>query len=71
MSPMPQSRGGKIAPPSNLYTAVLAVAFAVVLATAAYVTYTCYNQYGTIFGMPYLSRKKSSYLCIMRSVILF
>jgi len=52
MSPMPQSRGGKIAPPSNLYTAVLAVAFAVVLATAAYVTYTCYNQYGTIFGMP-------------------
>lgn len=52
MSPMPQPRGGRISPPSNLYTAILAVAFAVVLATAVYVTYACYNRYGTIFGMP-------------------
>jgi flagellin-like protein len=52
MSPIAKPRGGKIAPPSNLYTAILAVAFAVVLAAAAYVTYACYNQYGTIFGMP-------------------
>ena len=29
MSPMPQPRGGKIAPPSNLYTVILAVAFGV------------------------------------------
>jgi len=48
---MPQ-RGVKITPPSNLYTAVLAVAFSVVLATSAYVAYACYTQYGTIFGMP-------------------
>lgn len=52
MSPMPQSRGGKIAPPSNLYTAILAVAFMVVLVTAAYVTFACQARYGTIFGMP-------------------
>jgi len=50
MSPMP--RGGKISPPSNLYTAILAVAFGVVLATAAYVTFACQSCYGTIFGMP-------------------
>jgi len=52
MSPLPQSRGGKISPPSNLYTAVLAVAFGVVLATAAFVTFKCYTQYGTIFSLP-------------------
>jgi hypothetical protein len=52
MSPMPQSRGGTVSPPSNLYTAILAVAVGVVLATAAYVTFACYNCYGTIFGMP-------------------
>jgi hypothetical protein len=48
---MPQ-RGAKISPPNNLYTAVLAVAVGVVVATAAYVAYACYSQYGTIFGMP-------------------
>ncbi len=52
MSPMPQARGAKISPPSNLYTAILAVAFGVVLASAAYVTFACYTRYGTIFGMP-------------------
>ena len=52
MSPMPQQRGGKVSPPNNLYTAILAVALAVVLATAIYVTFTCNQQYGTIFGMP-------------------
>ncbi len=52
MSPIPQPRGGKVAPPSNLYTAILAVAVAVVLATVAYVTYACHSQYGTIFGLP-------------------
>jgi len=52
MSPMPQSRGGKITAPSNLYTAILAVAVGVLLATTAYVTYACYTRYGTIFGMP-------------------
>ena len=52
MSPMPLSRGAKPSPPSNLYTAILAVAFGVVLATAVYVTFTCYTQYQTIIGMP-------------------
>lgn len=52
MSPMPQAHGAKVSPPSNLYTAILAVAFGVVLATAAYVTFACYTRYGTIFGMP-------------------
>lgn len=51
MSPMPQ-RGGRVSPPSNLYTAILAVAVGVLLATAAYVTYACSSQYGTIFGLP-------------------
>lgn len=52
MSPMPQPRGGKIGPASNLYTLILAVAFAVVLVTFAYVMYACKVQYGTFFGMP-------------------
>ena len=52
MSPMPQARGAKIAPPSNLYTAILAVAVGVVLATAVYVTFACYSRYETIFGLP-------------------
>ena len=51
MSPMPQ-RGSNISPASNLYTAILAVAVGVVLATAAYVTFACQMRYGTIFGMP-------------------
>ena len=52
MSPMPQPRGGKIGPPSNLYTVILALAFAVVLVTAAYVVYACKTQYGTFFSVP-------------------
>jgi len=52
MSPMPQPRGGKISPPSNLYTAILALAAGVLLATMAYVSFACYTHYGTIFGMP-------------------
>jgi hypothetical protein len=51
MSPMPQSRGkGSI--PNNLYTAILAVALGVVLATSAFVAIQCFSQYKTIFGMP-------------------
>ena len=52
MSPMPQPRGGKVSPPNNLYTAILAVAVGVIVATMAYVTFACYTRYGTIFGMP-------------------
>ena len=49
MSPVAQSRGKKITAADNLYTVILAVAFCVVLATAAFVAYQCYTQYETIF----------------------
>ncbi len=49
MSPMPQPRGGKIAPPSTVYTAILAIAFGVVLATFGYVVYLCKVRYDTFF----------------------
>jgi hypothetical protein len=51
MSPMPQPRSGKIAPASNLYTVILAIAFAIVLVTFAYVVYACKVQYGALFGV--------------------
>ena len=34
---------------SNAYTAYLALALGVVIASAAYVAFVCYTQYGTIF----------------------
>lgn len=49
MSPERQIRGGKVVPSNNLYTAILAMAFFVVLVTAAFVAYMCYSQYDTIF----------------------
>ena len=52
MSPMPQSRGANASVPSNLYTAILAVALGVVVATSAFVAFQCFTQYKTIFGMP-------------------
>ena len=52
MSPDGQRRGGKPAAPNNLYTVILALAFCIVLATAALVAYKCYFQYGTIFKVP-------------------
>jgi hypothetical protein len=52
MSPNGQTRSKKIYVPSNIYTAIIAIAFFVVLATAAFVAYTCYSQYGTIFKIP-------------------
>jgi hypothetical protein len=52
MSPAGRNRGGKIIASNNLYTVILALAFCIVLATAAYVAYTCYIHYGTIFKMP-------------------
>ena len=50
MSPMPQPRGGKVSPPNDNYTAILAVAVGVLLATIVYVAYACQADYGTIFG---------------------
>ena len=49
MSPMPQPRGGKVSVPNNLYTAILAVSVAVLLAATVYVTFVCYTRYGVIF----------------------
>jgi hypothetical protein len=52
MSPKRQNPGGKIAVPSNLYTVILVLALGVVFATAAFVAYKCYFQYGTFFKIP-------------------
>jgi hypothetical protein len=52
MSPEGQKSGVKPVISSNLYTIILALAFGVVLATAAFVTYKCYFDYGTIFKIP-------------------
>jgi hypothetical protein len=52
MSPDMQIRGGKVSAPDNLYTIILALAFCVVMVTAAFVAYKCYFQYGTIFKIP-------------------
>ncbi len=49
MSPMPQPQGSKVAVPNTLYTAILAVACGVVLATAAYVAFACYTRYEALF----------------------
>jgi hypothetical protein len=52
MSPEAPVRGTKPEAISNLYTIVLALAFGVVLATAAFVAYKCYFDYGTLFTIP-------------------
>jgi len=52
MSPNGQTRGKKTAIADNLYTVILGIAFGVVLATAVFVAYMCYAQYGTIFKTP-------------------
>lgn len=52
MSPNGLARGKKITIPDNIYTAILALAFLAVLATAAFVAYKCNAQYGTIFNIP-------------------
>ncbi len=52
MSPNGQARGKKVTVPDSLYTVILALAFCAVLATAAFVAYQCYTQYGTIFKIP-------------------
>ncbi|MHC4396661.1 MAG: hypothetical protein ACYS1A_13500 [Planctomycetota bacterium] len=52
MSPNGQIRGGKVVPSDNIYTALLALAFLVVLAATIYVAWMCHVQYGTIFKIP-------------------
>ena len=52
MSPDRSGPNPKISAPSNLYTAILALACLVVLATVAYVGFICYTQYGTLLPKP-------------------
>ncbi len=52
MSPEAQIKGTKPQAMSNLYTVILAVAFAAVLATTAFVAYKCYFDYNTLFTIP-------------------
>ena len=52
MSPNGQVRGKNISVPDNVYTIILALALCAVLATASYVAYLCYQQYGTLFKIP-------------------
>jgi len=52
MSPNGRIGGKTRRIPDNLYTAVLAVAVGVVMATAAFVAYQCYTQYGVLFSIP-------------------
>jgi hypothetical protein len=51
MSSALPARGKKVTIPDNIYTVILVVAFGAVLATAAFVAYQCYTQYGTIFNI--------------------
>ena len=52
MSPEQQIRGGKLVATNNIYTALLALAFLVVLATCGFIPFKCYLQYGNIFSIP-------------------
>ncbi len=52
MSPNGKTRGRKAVTSDNLYTVILALAVAIVVATAAFVAYKCYYQYGTILKIP-------------------
>ncbi len=50
MAPKGQASGNT--PLNNLYTAILAVAVAVVISTAAYVAFMCYTQYEEFAILP-------------------
>lgn len=52
MSPDDRKYSPRPAASSNIYTAILALAFCLVLATAVFVAYKCYFQYAVIFKSP-------------------
>jgi len=52
MSPNGAGRGGRARVINNLYTVILALSLAVVVATAVFVAYRCYFRYDTIFSIP-------------------
>ena len=52
MSPVGPNRNVGTVVASNIYTAILALAFSTVLATAILVAYKCYTQYDGLFKIP-------------------
>lgn len=42
----------KIATPSNIYTAFLAVSLGILIATIGFVAFKCFTQYGALFTIP-------------------
>jgi len=52
MSPNGKNISSQFKASNNIYTIILAFAFAIVLATAAFAAYNCYFQYGTFFEIP-------------------
>jgi hypothetical protein len=52
MSPNRQIRGGKIVAVDNLYTVILGLALAIVLATVGLVVFKCIMQYDTFYQIP-------------------
>jgi biopolymer transport protein ExbB/TolQ len=52
MSPEGQLGGSKPAIASNIYTVLVAAVFGLLLATAAFVAYKCFFDYGTLFKIP-------------------
>jgi hypothetical protein len=52
MSPNGQSGGRQTPAENNLYTIILLAAMLIAVATAAFVAYKCYSQYGTLFKIP-------------------
>ncbi|MHC4637212.1 MAG: hypothetical protein ACYTBP_12750 [Planctomycetota bacterium] len=52
MSPKGPVSGQKVVAASNVYTAMLGFACAIVIATAAFVAFKCLSQYQTLFIMP-------------------
>ncbi|HPS54155.1 MAG TPA: hypothetical protein PLP05_01020 [Sedimentisphaerales bacterium] len=49
MTPDIQARGKGPVPVNNVYTIIIGLTLLVVLATTAFVVYTCHAQYGKIF----------------------
>jgi hypothetical protein len=48
MSPTGKVQSKKVVAPNNLYTVYLGFALLIVVATVAYISFQCYQQYGVI-----------------------
>ena len=47
-----RNRTGKVIAVDTLYTVILALALGIVVATAVFVAYKCWFQYGTFYQIP-------------------